>query len=186
MQKAVTGRRCILFARGGNDNQYQNSILRQITQMRDFARRRKLRVVDEVRLMNTSAISPATAEALEALLARKAKHEDFDLLLTADLSRMSRGGICHTMQSIMRFADAGVRVMTLDNGIIDEALFSTFRVRISGKKKGWIRRNAKQKKAHHLRREASHDSDGDGAVQGSSQPLPDGTDRTRVERGAEG
>lgn len=129
MTASIKGRRCILFARGADD-QTHSSIKRQKKRLRDFAHRRELHVVDDVTLKNISALSRETTTAVDALLARKEQKDDFDLLVIPDLSRISRGGICHTMQVVRRLTDAGVSVATLDNGLIDQSLFRAFRVRV--------------------------------------------------------
>lgn len=141
MKLKLANRRCVLFARGCTEVESGSNIHRQVSLLNAFARRYALRVVGEVWLSDVSSMSNQAHVALNEILARKRETDDFDVLLMADLTRLSRGTICHTMQLIKRLFLCGISVLTLDNGLIDAALFETFRVRTNFQKRDRARRN---------------------------------------------
>src|SRR4051794_21763457 len=93
-KKINNGRRSIVFARGVVGPN-ENKIADQIKLARRFCRSQGLRVVGAMKLENCSANDRAIEAALEALLARKDRQDDYDVLVTPDLSRLTRKGICH-------------------------------------------------------------------------------------------
>ncbi len=161
-------------------DQTNSNIAKQVERLRDFAQRSKLLVVDEVRLENRSAQDAETRTALEALHTRKRDQNDFDVVVTSDLSRLSRDGFCHVMNLVTRFAKVGVGVLTLDLGLIDEALYSTFRGWKTKKTKDWVRRHAKKTKAGRADHLPGDDGRGEQEVSDGPQHMADGTRNARA------
>src|SRR5581483_9446571 len=128
-------KRCVLFARCNRDG--NNSVQKQVKMMHAYSRQQRLHVVDVIQIKNQSAHGPEAAEALGQLCQRKTKHDDFDVLLTTDLSRLCRGPICRWIHLQKQLADAGVELVTLDHGHIDLRISITFHGGVPKKKKEW-------------------------------------------------
>lgn len=175
MKTSMKGLRCVLFARGECRSE-ENDVKVQLQRMRQFARRHKLRVVGDV-VLERSAISLEATETMQDLLRRKALHDDFDAVLTTDLSRLSRGGISHTAKLLLEFANAGLKIVTLDGGMINDGLFTTFCVRITKKRKDWLRRNGNKNKTAHEVHDSSDDGRREQGVRHSPEVMDQGGDR---------
>lgn len=175
MHASLKGLRTILFARGVQTND-DNAVERQLAEMRRLARRWKLSVVDIVTLENVSALSRETATAVERLLIRKLRDDDFDLLVTPDLTRLSRGNPVHTVRLIYRLASAGIRVVTRDGCLIDESGVTTWQV---PKKKDRVRRHGKEKEAARAVHTPSHDGRREREVPEDTENVAEGTGSKR-------
>lgn len=178
-KKSNKGCRSIVFARGvAGEN--RNAVRDQIEKARRFCRSRGMKVVDSVRLGNLSASDPATEEALESLLARKARKSDYEVLVTSVLSRLTRKGVCHAASILSRFQKAGIRIMTLDCGEVDPAIFETIKYHAPRKTKVLVRPHVKEKATDHQVRVPPHVQRGRSERRDGGHDLDEGTRRTRT------
>ena len=172
MTNTLAGSRSIIVARG-RDADGGDQLEQQVRELRAYARRVGIKVVDEVKVANEQANTPALMAALSALFERKKTQDDFNLILLTDLSRITRRGLCHGMHLVRLFEILGVAVATPDTAIIGTSVFNCFHFR----SKRWrVRRPERSGKDRQPREEKDQ-------VERNDAP-PDA--RRGVEHGADG
>lgn len=127
MDLKLSGRRCILFARG-DVNEGRDQCAEQLEELRAFAVRQGLSVTDEVRLENTSANGPRTAAIFDELAGMREIDPGYDVILVADITRLSRD-FDRAWRIQKRFKELGVDIHMLDeelSPVVLEALHRAF------------------------------------------------------------
>lgn len=107
----LTGKRCILFARA-NVAQQVGKMMEQIDRLRRFATTEGVVVVDEVRL--EGVIGSKTLRCLDALIERKKKENDFDMLVAVHPDRLARSPHGYMMLQLLNYA--GIQLTFLEGG----------------------------------------------------------------------
>lgn len=99
------GRRCIGLARTATENA---SIERQVEVLREFATKKGMIYVGDVCLIGVSGSH--TEKHIDDLIKRKVENDDFEVLLAADRSRLTRRGSAHGERLLKRLRRAGIEV----------------------------------------------------------------------------
>ena len=86
----------------------------QIRLIRQFADHQGMRCVDEVRLAGVGGWFPALRPDLLALLDRRQRRRDFEVLVVTDPARLTRAGVAAAAEIQTAFANQGVRIVDLN------------------------------------------------------------------------
>lgn len=129
-----TSDRAVLLARTNSGTAAINEQVRALTR---FAADNHIHVVGKLILPHCAEADFEVEKHLTALLGRRRGRtgDDFNMIIIADLSRLSRRGVPSAMALIKRLAAAGVSVVTPDLGVINEMLWQSFPLM----RKGWAR-----------------------------------------------
>jgi DNA invertase Pin-like site-specific DNA recombinase len=98
-------KRCVIFARGNME-----SVERQLRSLKEYAEDHQFKVIGNLCVLG-SANAAATGTAIESIVKRKKKSDDFDVLVISDLSRLTRASVPQAAALMNRIADAGITVM---------------------------------------------------------------------------
>src|SRR4051812_27922822 len=106
-----TARRCVLIARGHTDGDHSMKV--QIDALTEYAREDSMTVVDNIYITKWSARNREMRDAIDMLVARKTKYDDFDVVVATEANRFSRD-FRSAMTAIQTLVEAGIGVITLD------------------------------------------------------------------------
>ena len=108
----LEGRRFIKLIRCSQDEQADTSPEDQSKVMGEYGVKNGMIHVDrDVKLEGVSASHPASRTDIDRVIGLKRLHEDFDVLLMQDFSRLTRGGIDHAGSIKWDLAKAGIEVV---------------------------------------------------------------------------
>lgn len=115
----LQNRRCIALVRCSTGKQSKNSFPQQQEWLKTFAEENGMVYVGD-RMEARSASQTRKRPDLDYLFKRKDTKDDFDTVLVQDLSRLTRGGLKHGLRLFFKFEDAGIRVVSVIDGVIDD------------------------------------------------------------------
>src|SRR5690349_21694344 len=108
MQVALRGRRAVLFARTGAVEQSCLSMRRQLDDLRAFAERTQMVVVQEISQIG-NCLSPVAAERI----AQQAENGNVEVLVITSWDRLTRSGVMEVMSLREALRAAGVAAVAL-------------------------------------------------------------------------
>ena len=107
------GQHAIAWVRQSTKEQSETSCDDQAAVIAVFAERLGIRVVDRATLDGVSGSSARVADEVDRLIERKQIHNDFELLVVHDLSRLTRGGAIAGNYLQYRLAQVGVELLSV-------------------------------------------------------------------------
>jgi len=106
-----TSIRYIAYARCVSPDGAEDKLDRQIKAVRGLGDRLGMLCVDEVRLAGVTGWPIVMRDDLRALLTRKQKADDYDVLIMEDFARLTRVGLDEGHELEATFARCGVRII---------------------------------------------------------------------------
>jgi DNA invertase Pin-like site-specific DNA recombinase len=107
----LSGKRCIGLVRCSTAGQADTSIPDQIAALKQFAEKHGLVIIDIIILEGVSGSVPGNRDDLQQLIERKQRHDDFEVLLVLDTTRLTRSGIDHAGHIHFLFGAEGVEIV---------------------------------------------------------------------------
>lgn len=111
MNNELRGKPYIAYARCAAAEGSAEKLREQIQQICQFADQMAMKRVDEIQLAGVSGWTPGLRPDLRALLRRKRKNNDFEVLMVTDHARLSRAVLEEIAEIENSFLEAGVRVV---------------------------------------------------------------------------
>jgi hypothetical protein len=112
-------RRYVCLVRCSTAEQAHTSIPDQLKLLRAFGDQHDMVFVDQVVLEGVTGSVPGARTDIADIIERKREHDDFDLLLVQDVSRLTRAGAEHGMKLKYDLSAAGIDVIFAADGIPD-------------------------------------------------------------------
>lgn len=107
--ESLRGKRYIAYARCACKQGSTQSLRRQLSLIRQFGDRLKMRCVDEVRFPGLNGLTPLLRWDLSLLLARKCNEDDYDVLVMEDATRLTRADGAAKLEAL--FMHCGVQIV---------------------------------------------------------------------------
>lgn len=115
----LEGLRYLCWVRCSTLGQADTSIEDQINFIQAFAQSAGMVWVDDVILDGVSGQSPKVMAMVDQIVQRKREHNDFDVVLVHDLSRLTRRGVTDGGKIEWEFRNAGIELISVADGVQD-------------------------------------------------------------------